>query len=116
VLNGFMQAVVSLDRFRRQAGRLAAWDRGWRPLADRAGTLVREGARAVARWLPAYDLGPGSTRYALGGGGASEEYRRYHRELLGRLARMALLPPAWRARYRHYRARWASWAERLEGR
>lgn len=116
VLNGFMQAVVSLDRFRRQAERLAARDRGWRPLADRAGTRVREGTRAVARWLPAYDLGPGATRYALGGGRASEEYRRYHRELLGRLARMALLPPAWRARYRHYQARWASWAERLEGR
>jgi hypothetical protein len=106
VLNGFMQAVVSLTRFAGQAERLAARDRAWAPLARRARERARAGARAIVRWLPAYDLGGGRTRYALGGGPATPEYRRYHQELLRLLARVRWFDPGWRAVFADYRARW----------
>ena len=106
VLNGFMQAVVSLARFERQAARMAAADPSWAPLRAEARRRVAAGATAVHRWLPSFDLGPGATRYALGGGAATAHYRLYHAELLRLLAAVPYLPAAHRARFDHYRRRW----------
>lgn len=106
VLNGFMQSLVSLDRFHDQARRLARRDARWAPLASRARRLTADGARALHHWLPAYDLGPGRTRYSLRSGPASEEYRSYHVALLRKLAGVRYLPDAWRARHRRFAVRW----------
>jgi hypothetical protein len=107
VLNGFMQSLVSLDRFSRQAGKRAKHDPSWRPLAQRARGLVRRGGISLTYWLPRYDLGPGKTRYALGSGPASEQYRAYHVQLLQQLARVSHLTPAQKKRFRAYAARWS---------
>ena len=106
VLNGFMQALVSLDRFSRQAGQRGKTDPRWRPLARRARVLVRRGAVSLHHWLPAYDLGSGRTRYALGSGPASDHYREYHVELLRLLAGVPHLADHERARFAHYASRW----------
>lgn len=106
VLNGSMQAVVSLARFERQAARMAVSDSSWEPLRADARGRVLAGAQAIHRWLPAYDLGSGATRYALGGGPATPEYRRYHAELLSVLARVSYLPMHSRQRFGLYRDRW----------
>ena len=107
VLNGFMQSLVSLDRFSRQAGKRAKRDPAWLPLARRSRGLVRGGAVSLAYWLPAYDLGKGRTRYALGSGPASEQYRAYHVQLLRQLARVPYLTARQRTRFRSYAARWS---------
>ncbi len=106
VLNGFMQAVVSLDRFSRQADRLARRDARWRPLAARARQHVYRASRALAYWLPAYDLGGGRTRYDLTSDPASRSYRLYHQKLLGSLAQVSYVPRRWRVTFMTYRVRW----------
>lgn len=106
VLNGFLQSVVSLGRFARQADRLSLRHPDWAPLRDRARERVRAGALAAYRGLAAYDLGGGAMRYQLNGGAASPKYQTYHRLLLGQLARIPYLPAEWRARFVSYRVRW----------
>lgn len=106
VLNGFLQSVISLSRFARQADGLGRRHPEWTVLGDRARERVRAGALAAYRWLPAYDLGGGATRYQLGAGAASPQYRTFHQVLLGELARIPYLPAAWRARFAYYRVRW----------
>jgi hypothetical protein len=106
VLNGSLQSVLSLSRFARQANRLSGRHPEWVALADRARERVRAGALAAYRWLPAYDLGGGSSLYQLGGSAASQKYRTYHQALLGDLARIPYLPAAWRDRFEFYRVRW----------
>ena len=75
VLNGFMQSIISLDRFSRQADRLGRSSAEWRALASRARTHVLKGSRALAYWLPTFDLGGGKTRYSLTGGPAPAFYQ-----------------------------------------
>lgn len=106
VLNGFMQSIVSLDRFERQARRLARRDARWHTLANRARRLAVEGGRALHHWLPAYDLGAGRTRYSLTSGPATEEYRSFHVSLLKKLSAISYLPRRWRARHNVFAARW----------
>ena len=106
VLNGFLQSVLSLGRFARQAERLSRRHPEWGALADRARERVRAGALAAYDWLPAYDLGGGACLYQLGGSVASPKYRAYHQDLLGDLARIPYLPAAWRDRFEFYRVRW----------
>ncbi len=106
VLNGFLQSVLSLGRFARQAERLSRRHPEWGALADRARERVRAGALAAYDWLPAYDLGGGACLYQLGGSVASPKYRAYHQDLLGDLARIPYLPTAWRDRFELYRVRW----------
>ena len=109
VLNGFMQAVVSLDRFSRQADRLGRGSVGsteWRALASRARTHVIKGSRALAYWLPRFDLGGGKTRYSLTSGPAPKFYRGYHQELLGQLSAITYVPRADRKTFMKYRVRW----------
>ena len=106
VLNGFMQSLVSLDRFSRQAGRRAKSDPAWKPLSLRARRLVREGAVSLAFWLPAYDLGKGKTRYALRSGPAAERYRKFHVQLLTQLGGVSYITAGQRKRFTTYAARW----------
>ena len=109
VLNGFMQAVVSLDRFSRQADRLGRGSidaKEWQALASRARTHVLKGSRALAYWLPRFDLGGGKTRYSLTSGPAPKFYRSYHQELLGQLSAIPYVPLATRQRFMNYRSRW----------
>ncbi len=106
VLNGFLQSVLSLSRFARQAERLSVRHPEWAPLAVRARERVRAGALAAYNGLAAYDLGGGAMRYQLNGGPASPKYRAYHQLLLGQLAQIPYLPAAWRERFATYRVRW----------
>ncbi len=109
VLNGFMQAVVSLDRFSRQADRFGRGSVGakeWRALASRARTHVLKGSRALSYWLPRFDLGAGKTRYSLTSGPAPPFYRGYHQELLGQLAQIPYVPLDSRTKFMNYRIRW----------
>ena len=109
VLNGFMQAVVSLDRFSRQADRLGRGSIGakeWQALASRARAHVLKGSRALAYWLPRFDLGGGKTRYSLTSGPAPTFYRGYHQELLGQLSAIPYVPLSTRQRFMNYRSRW----------
>ena len=105
VFNGFLQSVLSLSRFARQADRLSRRHPVWALLADRARERVRAGALAASTWLPAYDLGGGATLYQLGGSVAGPRYRAYHQALLGDLAQIPYLPAAWRDRFEFYRVR-----------
>jgi PKD repeat protein len=106
VLNGFLQSVLSLSRFARQANRLSRRHPEWAALGDRARERVRAGALAAYRWLPAYDLGGGASLYQLGGSVASPRYRAYHQLLLEELAQIPYLPIEWRDRFELYRVRW----------
>ncbi len=106
VLNGFLQSVLSLSRFARQADRLSRSHPEWAELRDRARERVTAGALAAYEGLPAYDLGGGATRYQLGSGPASAHYRAYHQSLLAELARIPYLPARWRRRFELYRVRW----------
>jgi hypothetical protein len=107
VLNGFMQSLVSLDRFARQAEELAALDPAWLTLRDRARDYVHRGAIELVRSLPRYDFRNGVSKYSLTRPGpAPLKYHVYHLQLLARLEAMAYLPPHLRAIITDYRARW----------
>lgn len=106
VLNGFMQSLVSLDRFARQADRRAWRDPRWADLGATARARVTDGAHALHHWLPRYDLGGGATRYSLTSGPATDHYRAYHQQLLGQLAQVGYLPRDWRLAFNRYRVRW----------
>jgi hypothetical protein len=106
VLNGFLQSVLSLSRFARQADHVSRRHPEWAALADRARERVTAGALAAYRGLPAYDLGGGASLYQLGGSVAGQKYRTYHQALLGDLAQIQYLPVAWRDRFEFYRVRW----------
>jgi hypothetical protein len=108
-----MQAMVSLDRFSRQAERLGRRDPAWRELAARARRRVSRASRALNYWLPAHDLGGGKTRYSLTSGAAAPAYRRYHTVLLGQLSQVTCVPRAWRLRFMTYRVRWGGSSQRV---
>jgi D-glucuronyl C5-epimerase C-terminus len=109
VLNGFMQSIVSLNRFAGQAERLG---RGrvhaaeWRALASRARTHVVKGSRALNFWLPKFNLSKGRMRYSLESGPAPPFYVGYHQELLGQLSQITYVPRDWRRGFMNYRVRW----------
>lgn len=107
VLNGFMQSLVSLDRFARQAEILGVHDPRWTALRDRARDYVDRGVTELVRYLPRYDLGNGTSRYSLSRPGpAPVKYHVYHLQLLARLEAMAYLSPTKRAIITRYRERW----------
>jgi hypothetical protein len=107
VLNGFMQSLVSLDRFSRQAEIMGSRDPQWLGLRDRARDYVDRGVSELVRYLPRYDLGDGTSRYSLSRPGpAPVKYHAYHLQLLARLEAMAYLAPAKRAVITQYRERW----------
>lgn len=110
VLNGSMQAVVSLNRFATQAeelGRSASPNAAqWRALASRARTHVLKAATSLKYWLPSYDLPGGKTRYSLKSGPAPPFYIGYHQELLGLLATITYVPRPTRLMFMNYRVRW----------
>jgi hypothetical protein len=107
VLNGFMQSLVSLDRFARQAELLAPNDPAWIALRDRARDYVDRGVVELVRMLPRYDLGPGVSKYSLTRPGpAPAKYHTYHLQLLSRLEAMTYLPASSRAVITRYRQRW----------
>jgi D-glucuronyl C5-epimerase C-terminus len=108
VLNGFMQSLVSLERFAHQANLLVARGRPeWAALRNHAQLLVRLGAKVLVRRLPQYDLGDGWSLYSLARPGhAPPSYHRYHRQLLERLERIRYLPLAWRVAMDDVRVRW----------
>lgn len=107
VLNGFMQSLVSLDRFARQAEIVGGQDPQWLAQRDRARDYVDRGVIELVRYLPRYDLGNGTSRYSLSRPGAAPvEYHVYHLQLLARLEAMAYLSPAKRAVITRYRERW----------
>ena len=107
VLNGFMQSLVSLDRFSRQAESLARYDRGWLDVRDRARDYVDRGVIELVRYLPLYDLGGGVSKYSLTRPGpAPAKYHEYHLQLLARLEQMSYLPAPSLAVITSYRERW----------
>ena len=107
VLNGFMQSLVSLDRFARQAEDLGAVDPAWLKLRDRARDYVYRGTLELVRYLPRYDLHNGVSKYSLTRPGpAPLKYHVYHLQLLARLEAMTYLPPHLRAIITDYRTRW----------
>ena len=107
VLNGFMQALVSLDQFSRQAGGLGKRDPRWLVLRDRARDYVTRGVAELVRALPRYDMGPGVSKYSLTRPGpAPKKYQVYHLQLLAQLEAMSYLPANARAAIKTYRRRW----------
>lgn len=107
VLNGFMQAIVSLDRFSRQADEMGRTDPAWNPLRDRARDLVKRGTIELVRNIARYDNGDGWSRYSLTRPGrAPYKYHVYHLQLLTRLEAIDYLPAAHRAVLTRYRERW----------
>lgn len=107
VLNGFMQSLVSLDRFARQAEILSRVDPVWLKLRDRARAYVYRGTLELVRYLPLYDLHNGVSKYSLTRPGpAPLKYHVYHLQLLARLEAMAYLPRHLRAIITDYRTRW----------
>lgn len=107
VLNGFMQSLVSLERFARQAETLGATDARWLTLRDRARDYVGRGVVELVRVLPRYDLGPGVSKYSLTRPGpAPKKYQVYHLQLLERLAGMTYLPDDARTVIASYFQRW----------
>ncbi len=113
VLNGFMQAIVSLDRFSRQANTMGRIDPAWYPLRDRAQDLVKRGTIELVRNISRYDNGDGWSRYSLTRPGrAPETYHVYHLQLLARLAAVDYLPAGHRAVLSRYQTRWGGAAIR----
>jgi len=107
VLNGFMQALVSLDRFSRQAETMGRIDPSWYALRNRAQDLVKRGTIELVRNIARYDNGDGWSRYSLTRPGrAPLTYHVYHLQLLQRLELVRYLPPAHRAVLTRYRERW----------
>jgi len=107
VLNGFMQALVSLERFAHQANLRVRRHPEWAAVRNRAQVLVRLGAQELVGRLPQYDLGDGFSRYSLTRPGhAPLRYHVYHRQLLERLERVRYLPLTWRLTMDDMRVRW----------
>lgn len=107
VLNGFMQAVVSLHRFQGQADTLGKTDPSWYPLRDLAQDLVKRGTIEIVRNLWRYDNGDGWSRYSLTRPGrAPQVYHTYHLQLLARLEVVPYLPANHRRVLTDYRTRW----------
>jgi len=107
VLNGFMQAIVSLHRFSRQAGEMGKTDPSWYPLRDLAQDLVKRGTIELVRNISRYDNGDGWSRYSLTRPGrAPQVYHTYHLQLLARLEIVPYLPANHRAILTRYRERW----------
>ena len=107
VLNGFMQTLVSLDRFASQADTLAA-DPEWAALRDRARDYVRLGALELDAHLDKYDFGRDQlSRYSLAKPDpAPPVYQTYHRQLLLRLQKVDYLPEEWRDHFSRIRVQW----------
>ena len=112
VLNGFMQTLVSLERFATQTRRFGD-DPRWAALGDRAREYVRLGALELDTHLDEYDLGGGVSRYSLTREGpAPAVYQTYHRQLLRLLQGVDYLPKEWR---RHFSEVRVSWGGRSDG-
>ncbi len=108
ILNGFMQSIVSLNRFAAQADTLAAKDPGWADLRDRAREYVRLAALEVDAHLDDYDLHNGLSRYSMRSTDpAPETYQVYHRQLLQLLQDVDYLPKEWRDHFNRVRASWS---------
>ena len=107
VLNGFMQTLVSLDRFASQADALSA-DPGWAALRDRARGYVRDGALELDAHLDEYDYGKDQlSKYSLARPDpAPPVYQTYHRQLLLRLQDINYLPQDWRDHFSGMRVQW----------
>ena len=107
VLNGFMQTLVSLDRFVGQADTLAE-DPEWAALRDRARQYVIDGARELNAHIDAYDFGKDKlAKYSLAKPDpAPEVYQVFHRQLLLRLKDISYLPKAWRDHFEQMRLTW----------
>lgn len=107
VLNGSMQALVSLDRFSRQAGVLAQRDPSWRLLQIQAQDYVIRGSIELARTLHKYDVGGGRSRYSLSATKAAPiVYHLYHVDLLRRLEDVPYIGAEQRAVISDYRRAW----------
>ena len=107
VLNGFMQTLVSLDRFVGQADTLAE-DPRWAALRDRARQYVIDGARELNAHIDKYDYGKDKlAKYSLAKPDpAPEVYQVFHRQLLLRLKDIAYLPTPWREHFEQMRVTW----------
>ena len=106
VLNGFLQSVLSLSRFARQADRLSRRHPEWAVLAG-PGSRAREGRRArglqlASRLRSRWRGEPLPARRQR----RRPRYRTYHQALLGELAQIPYLPVEWRDRFELYRVRW----------
>lgn len=111
VLNGFMQAIVSLHRFQGQADTLGRTDPEWYPLRDLARDLVKRGTIEMVRNLHRYDNGDGWSKYSLTRPGrAPQVYHTYHLQLLARLEVVPYLPANHRGIITRYRERWGGTA------
>ena len=107
VLNGFMQSLVSLERFAHQAELLAPNDPRWVKLRDRARDDVERGVMELVRTLPNYDIGPKVSKYSLTRPGpAPAKYHTYHVQLLQRLETLPYLTEEQRQTLTFYRERW----------
>lgn len=107
VLNGFMQSLVSLERFAHQAELLAPNDPSWMRLRDRARDYVRRGVIELLRTMPKYDIAPKVSKYSLTRPGpAPAKYHTYHVQLLQRLEILPYLGQEQRDALRSYRERW----------
>jgi D-glucuronyl C5-epimerase C-terminus len=107
VLNGFMQTLVSLDRFVGQADTLAE-DPQWAALRDRARQYVIDGARELNAHIDKYDYGKDKlAKYSLAKPDpAPEVYQVFHRQLLLRLKDISYLPKEWRDHFEQMRLTW----------
>ena len=106
VLNGFMQTLVSLNKFATQTERFGD-DPRWSALGARAREYVRLGALELNAHLDEYDLGGGISRYSLTREGpAPDVYQTYHRQLLRLLQEVDYLPKAWREHFSDMRVAW----------
>lgn len=115
VLNGFMQTLVSLDRFAGQADTLST-DPEWAALRDRAREYVRLGALELNAHLDKYDYGRDKlSRYSLAKPDpAPPLYQTYHRQLLLRLQDVDYLPKEWREHFSSVRVQWGGAAGGFE--
>jgi len=112
VLNGFMQTLVSLDKFATQTERFGD-DPRWAAVRDRAREYTRLGALELHTHLDEYDFGGGVSRYSLTREGpAPAVYQTYHRQLLRLLQGVAYLPKEWRGHFSEVRV---SWGGRTDG-
>lgn len=107
VLNGFMQAIASLDRFQRQATTMGRIDPEWYELRNLAQDLVKRGMIEVVRNISRYDNGDGWSKYSLTRPGrAPQVYHTYHLQLLARFEVIPYLPAGHRRVMTQYRTKW----------